>query len=272
MDIRKLSVRTISGIIYIGIIIAAILSGTYAVALLAILFSVLAVIEFAKICSDLSVKRIPTLILDIVGCICLSLGTFYVPLFLWIIILIARFVEELYIVSDNPLKSLSHSMVSQLYIGLPLGCMVAIADNFCSPTVLLAVFIFIWINDTGAFVIGSLFGRNRLFERISPKKSWEGFFGGVVFNCITAALLCHFVSDYFALPTDYWQWLGLACIVSVFATWGDLVESLIKRHLHIKDSGNMIPGHGGILDRIDSLLLVAPAVYIYLTALEWFVV
>lgn len=121
--------------------------------------------------------------------------------------------------------------------------------NSTIPMILLAMFFFIWINDTGAFLVGSMAGRHRLFERISPKKSWEGFFGGLFF-CIGFAFLCRYCLDgLFNLEhvgADIGFWLGMAITVSVFGTWGDLVESLIKRGLHIKDSGNLIPGHGGI--------------------------
>ena len=138
--------------------------------------------------------------------------------------------------------------------------------NSTLPMILLAMFFFIWINDTGAFLVGSMAGRHRLFERISPKKSWEGFFGGLFF-CIGFAFLCRYCLDgLFNLEhvgADIGFWLGMAITVSVFGTWGDLVESLIKRGLHIKDSGNLIPGHGGILDRIDSLLLVLPSIFLY---------
>ena len=123
----------------------------------------------------------------------------------------------------------------------------------------------IWLNDTGAFCVGSMIGRRRLFERISPKKSWEGFWGGMAFSIIAGILLYLFGDGIFGVFDDSpWRWVALGIVVPVFATWGDLAESLLKRTVHVKDSGHLIPGHGGILDRIDSLLLVSPAVVIFL--------
>ena len=127
----------------------------------------------------------------------------------------------------------------------------------------LAMFMFIWINDTGAFCVGSLIGRRRLFERISPKKSWEGFWGGLVF-CIAFSIFFALVFDkfFYNLPVNIF--IAFAIVVSVFATFGDLFESLLKRSAGVKDSGKIMPGHGGILDRIDSLLMVGPICFCFL--------
>ena len=119
--------------------------------------------------------------------------------------------------------------------------------------------IFIWINDTGAFLVGITIGRHRLFERISPKKSWEGFIGGLIFSFITAWVFSLFYDNFSLI-----QWLGLSLTISISSTFGDLCESLLKRTIHIKDSGHILPGHGGLLDRFDSVLLAAPAAYIYI--------
>ncbi len=268
MDIKKLAIRTVSGVIYAGIIVVCIFLGIDAIIALGVLFGTLAVIEFSKISGLLNRTNIPILLLDIAGIISLCFGIYGFPIIIWIAIIIARFIEQLYIQSDDSVKSLTTSMMSQIYIGIPMGCMVAIADIFNNPMLLLALFIFIWVNDTGAFITGSLIGKHRLFERISPKKSWEGFFGGLLFNIGLAILFNYTCSAFFGFPAKIMLWITFAIIVTLFSTWGDLVESLIKRNLHIKDSGNLIPGHGGILDRIDSLLLVAPAVLIYLIILD----
>ncbi len=135
--------------------------------------------------------------------------------------------------------------------------------------VLLAMFILIWLSDTGAFCVGSLMGRHKLFKRISPKKSWEGFFGGLLF-CLAASAFFYFYGNGVFGYLNLWQLLGMGAVVCVFGTWGDLVESLIKRSLGVKDSGSLLPGHGGILDRIDSLLLVTPALLLYLVGVNWF--
>lgn len=267
MDLRKLLTRTVSGLIYCLIIVAAIFAGYWGVATLGCLFGLLACIEFAKISHELNTIELPTIIADIAGCMSLAL----IPVepllaFAWILIIMGRMILQLYIKSMHPLKDLAHSMMSQIWIGGPMLVMSMIAV-FWDPKILLAMFLFIWINDTGAFLVGSLLGKHRLFERISPKKSWEGFFGGLVFNLGFAVLFYYTGNKFFGMEQMHaglGVWLGMAAVVTIFGTWGDLLESLIKRNLNIKDSGNLIPGHGGILDRIDSLLMVLPAVFIYL--------
>lgn len=127
---------------------------------------------------------------------------------------------------------------------------------------LIALFATIWINDTGAYIIGVSFGKHRLFERVSPKKSWEGFFGGAL-----AALAAGYVFSVFIPDLTLVQWLLFSQIVVVFGTFGDLIESLLKRTIGTKDSGNILPGHGGFLDRFDSMLLAAPVIFIYLSFL-----
>lgn len=261
---KKLLTRTLSGLIYCGIIIVAIWFGLDTINALALLFGTLGIIEFTKICGNLTRERVPIILLDVSGVLALSMAPYIFPLLAWIGILILRFIFELYLNEEDPLKSLSESVLGQIYIGLPLGCMVLIASWFSSPMILLAIFFLIWINDTGAFITGCTFGKHRLFERISPKKSWEGFWGGLILSLMAAYLFGIYCQNFFGWHQNIWIWLGLAIITTIFGTWGDLVESLIKRTLHLKDSGNIIPGHGGILDRIDSLLLVAPASMIYM--------
>lgn len=263
MDFKKLLIRSVSGLIYIGIIIGCIFWGIIPLTVMAAVFAALGVIEFEKITHELNAKTIPTMILDIVGAICLTFGWMGYPLAIWLFVIICRMTLQLYIKSDSPLADLAKSMMTQLYIGLPLGIMAYMGNSFGLHFVL-AIFFMIWINDTGAFLVGSTLGRHRLFERISPKKSWEGFFGGLVFNMVAGLLFFTYGRIFFDLEDfSLWQSIALGAVVTVFGTWGDLIESMIKRNLQIKDSGNIIPGHGGILDRIDSLLLVMPAVLLY---------
>lgn len=262
MNIKSLLIRSASGLVYIAIVIGCVLWGSFPLSFLAAAFAALAIVEFEKITHELSKATIPTLLLDIAGGICLAFGWMLYPLILWIFVLLCRMTMELYIKSPTPLANLAKSLMSQLYIALPLGLMAAMGQ-WWGTHIVLAVFCMIWINDTGAFLVGSMIGKNRLFERISPKKSWEGFFGGLAFN-ILAGYVCATCWPEFFDFFGIWKWIILGCVVTLFATWGDLVESLIKRTLHIKDSGNLIPGHGGILDRIDSLLFVMPAVLVYL--------
>ena len=132
----------------------------------------------------------------------------------------------------------------------------------------LSVFIFLWTNDTGAYVSGSLFGRHKLFPRISPGKSWEGSIGGGILVLVVAGFIGYF-ANMGATPhiLDIPAWTGLGLVVVIFGTWGDLVESLFKRTLGIKDSGKILPGHGGMLDRFDSSLMAIPAAVVYLYTL-----
>lgn len=179
-------------------------------------------------------------------------------------------VSELYRQADNPIRNWALAFASQIYIALPFSLLPFISIRYDAVENLmqyewiytLAIFIFLWTNDTGAYLVGSLFGRYvpyKLFPRISPKKSWIGSLGGVMLTIIAAAVIEHYAAG---LPL--WQWIGLALTVCIFGTWGDLVESLIKRQVGIKDSGKILPGHGGFLDRFDSALLAIPGAVIYL--------
>lgn len=269
MDIKKLLIRAASGLIYVGIIIGCIFWGPVPFSWLAALFSTLAIIEFEKITHELTVKTIPTITLDIVGAICIVFGWMIYPMAIWLFVLVCRLILQLYIRDGSPLSDLSKSMMTQLYIGLPLGVMTFIG-TWVSLSLIMTIFFMIWINDTGAFLVGSTLGRHRLFERISPKKSWEGFFGGLIFNMVAGVLFYVYGSNFFGIEfMNLSESIILGVIVTLFGTWGDLIESMVKRNLHIKDSGNIIPGHGGILDRIDSLLLVMPTVLVYLCILNF---
>ena len=161
-------------------------------------------------------------------------------------------------------------MLSQLYVALPIALLNEFAFQYklteCSViyfTILtLFIFVFILMSDSGAYCVGSLIGKHRLFERISPKKSWEGSIGGGVFSIASSFVFAHYFSF-----LSVWEWAGLALVVVIFGTWGDLTESLMKRQLGIKDSGHILPGHGGMLDRFDSALLAIPAAVVYLYVL-----
>jgi cytidylyltransferase family len=190
----------------------------------------------------------------------------------YLFLILYLFISELYKKQSNPLNNWAYAMMSQIYIALSFALLNVLAYHSSAtesvsqynPILPLSIFIFNWVNDTGAYCTGMLFGKHRLFERISPKKSWEGSIGGAVFSIIAAIVLAHFFTF---LSTGVW--IGLGLTVVVFGTWGDLTESLMKRTLGIKDSGNILPGHGGMLDRFDSTLMAVPAavVYLYLVGL-----
>ena len=178
---------------------------------------------------------------------------------------LVRAIAQLYVPIGDPIKSLLTSYGGYLYIACPLLASVGILVAF-NAGLLLAIFLMIWCNDTGAYLAGVSMGRHKLCERISPKKTWEGFIGGMLL-CTAAAVAAYYLLDGLRIGTspvlpfrglELWQIIVIGITVSIVATWGDLVESLLKRAAHVKDSGHVIPGHGGILDRIDSLLLVMP--------------
>ena len=191
----------------------------------------------------------------------------------YVLLLLYMMISELYLKKENPILNWAYSMFSQLYIALPFAMLNILAFNYdptyssvsYNPILPLSIFIFLWLNDTGAYCIGSLIGKHRLFERISPKKSWEGSIGGGVVAIGVSFVLAH----YFPFMS-MWEWAGLALVVVIFGTWGDLTESLLKRQLHVKDSGTILPGHGGMLDRFDSALMAIPAAVAYIYALTWF--
>ncbi|SCM57728.1 Phosphatidate cytidylyltransferase [Petrimonas mucosa] len=182
-----------------------------------------------------------------------------------IIYLLILFVSAIFINRKDILHAIIYSFFGQIYITLPLSILMLLSyqhqslSNDYHFAFVLAIFIFIWVNDTAAFVVGSLLGKHKFIERISPRKTVEGFIGGILFSVLASFALSTFFTNYTLL-----FWIGFGIVSALFGSLGDLFESLIKRTYEVKDSGTLIPGHGGILDRIDSLLIAIPAVYIYL--------
>lgn len=243
------------------------------------LFTALAVNEFIKIVSEGGEVSVSRPIVIVGSCylffaFCINSLTQNESLILFVpylIFLLYHYIKELYSEHDNPIANLGVIMLSQLYVVLPLSlinvlaftsfsCFSAKADFFALP---LSMYIFIWINDTAAYLSGVTLGKHKLFPRISPKKSWEGAIGGALATIASAFGVAHFFTF-----MNVWQWVGMALVVVIFGTFGDLTESMMKRHLCIKDSGHILPGHGGILDRLDSMLFAIPAVVVYLFVLS----
>jgi phosphatidate cytidylyltransferase len=178
----------------------------------------------------------------------------------YLLYVVSVLISELYKKHPDPILQMAYIFLGQCYVALPLALLnVLIFSNqaYYFPFIL-SLFLFIWMNDTGAYAVGVLFGKHRLFPRISPKKSWEGFFGGLVLAVASSFIFAHFNQE---IPV--YHWVGISVSVVLFSTWGDLIESLMKRTLEVKDSGNALPGHGGFLDRFDSLLLAVYAVLFY---------
>jgi phosphatidate cytidylyltransferase len=164
-----------------------------------------------------------------------------------------------------PFHNIAITLAGIIYIGIPFSMLNGIAypeikaGQGYSPHILLGMIYMIWANDTGAYIVGRKFGKHKLFERISPNKTWEGSFGGAFFALIGAYIISIFYTDIALI-----DWLIISLIVIVMGTFGDFVESLLKRSLNIKDSGTILPGHGGILDRFDSIIMAAPFVLLYI--------
>jgi len=264
--------RTLSGFVFVLVILGSILLHSYAFMLVFSIVTALAVREFHRL-TNVKAQIEVNSFLAIIGAV-LLFGTSYLhaaniiryPVYsVYGLYLVVVLVSELYRRKVNPINNWAYFILGQLLIALPFALLNFIAFIDASaykPLILIAVFATIWVNDTGAYIFGITFGKHRLFERISPKKSWEGFVGGAL-----SALASGFVFSLFIPEITLLQWLIFSEIVVVAGTFGDLLESQLKRTVDIKDSGNVIPGHGGLLDRFDSMLLAAPVIFIYLSFL-----
>lgn len=273
--------RTITGVLFIAVLIGSILYHPISFGALFVIISMLTIYEFGQVVNNHSenicINKTITMLggaymfLSFMGfCMDATDAKVFIP---YLLLLLYLMISELYLKREQPILNWAYAMLSQLYIALPFALLNLLAFhndpafNIVSynPVLPLSIFIFIWLNDTGAYCIGSLLGKHRLFERISPKKSWEGSIGGGIVAIASAFVFAHF----FPLMSTF-AWIGLALVVVVFGTWGDLTESLLKRQLHVKDSGKILPGHGGMLDRFDSALMAIPAAVVYLYALTLF--
>lgn len=182
-------------------------------------------------------------------------------------------VAELYRKHDKPFNSIAHTLFCLLYVAVPFSLFPFSAYSrvginpiitqegiVFSPGIVIGFFILIWVNDAGAYLTGITTGKHRLMESISPKKSWEGFFGGIVLTTLMAWLLSGWLGVF-----DKVEWIIVALIVAIGGTFGDLIESMLKRSTGIKDSGTIMPGHGGFMDRFDSTLTSFPLVFLFLS-------
>jgi phosphatidate cytidylyltransferase len=272
--------RAITGLIFVAVLIGCIIGGPLSFGVLFYIISALATVEFCNLMNKHEGVNMNRNIC-VLGSLAMFLSFFYYGLnpaetsvFIpYLIIIVYLMISELYLKKENPLNSWAYAMLSQLYVGLPFALLNVLAFQSTDPEATygylfilpLSIFIFNWINDTGAYCTGMLLGKHPLFKRISPKKSWEGSIGGAVFSIAGAFALANFFPILSTL-----EWVGLGLTVVVFGTWGDLTESLMKRHLGIKDSGNILPGHGGMLDRFDSAIMAIPAAVVYLYFISLF--
>lgn len=269
MNLKNLIIRSLSGAIYVALIVLGVITTNWAYVAFSAIFTFLGTREFLVMTKREGAKL--NLWIDVIGAtLVVVLGGYFnviqktnsvqIISATLLVYMLLRSIIQLYNKKESPINSLAYSMFSFIYIVIPMLSMGAIYMQ--SQLLLLLAFVMIWMNDTGAFLVGCTIGKHRLFERISPKKSWEGFWGGLVFSVLSGVAYYYFVDQAQAQGLPFYVILGV--ITSIFATFGDLVESMFKRSIGVKDSGNLIPGHGGILDRIDSLLFVLPATALYL--------
>ena len=283
---RNFIVRTITAVFFVAAIVSCFLR-PLAMVLLFALVTGLTIWEFTGLVNDRNGVTVNRMISTVAGVYFflamagynsgITPSAVFIP---YLITLIYLMVAELYLKQEDPIHDWAYTMLSQLYIALPFSLISVLAFRSAGSDILyawqipLSVFVFLWINDTGAYLCGSLLGRHKLFPRISPGKSWEGSIGGGLLVILSAWGLSHLCTTgalgdcpHVLSPLEY---MGLGLTVVVFGTWGDLVESLFKRTLGIKDSGNILPGHGGMLDRFDSSLMAIPAAVVYLYTLPYF--
>lgn len=266
-------VRALSGIVYIALIVGTILGGEVYFFFLTTLFSVIGMYEFTQMVhigdrfesSYLRVTAIDCLFSAFVPLLAFLPN----PAMLYLTVLITYFLVRATIglndLRDHAFREVMKSITGLIYVSTPLLALnLLYSSGERMHEFVLLMFVMIWLNDTGAFCVGSLLGRRKLCQRLSPKKSWEGFWGGMA-CCVIFSVVCN--SYYNTLNIECWEWVVLGIVISLMSTWGDLFESLLKRTVKVKDSGKLIPGHGGILDRIDSLLFVGPTTYIYMQLL-----
>ena len=273
--------RLISGTIYVALIVLVLLlSMVWGLWILLSVFAVAGIIEFNRL-TGVNRPYIFRIVLDCAAAVWLLYATaqygmaishglgIFLPYLLYLLYVVCR---STFLPHQAMLPSLGNSVIGQLYIAVPLALTIRltlVVDPFSSMTqynglLLFAIFFFIWVNDTGAYLVGSRWGKRRLAPSISPKKSVEGSIGGLLLVLLSAVVL-----RLLLFPELSWlRILLIATVVAVFGTIGDLFESSLKRQAGVKDSGKLIPGHGGILDRIDSLLLAVPAVYLLLAFLD----
>lgn len=296
---KSLLVRAITGAIIVAAIIGCIIMGPFSFMLLfaAIIFGVLC--EFYNLINvsrEVHIMKWHSLggVIMFLCFFCQAshvadpvipdLGNYVFMVYL--VYMMIMFISRLYSKQENPIRELAYIILGQIYIALPLSLLNSIAfHSIAIPLgdiyedynviLLLALFFFLWCNDTGAYITGVSFGRHRLFERVSPKKSWEGFFGGLIFNVLLGLVFCQASFwGFFGLDLHELQhysrldWIGIGVTVSIFGTFGDLVESFIKRGVGVKDSGKLLPGHGGLWDRFDSLILAAPAMLFFIVVIS----
>lgn len=263
----NLTQRIISGLIYGVVSIACISLSSISYVLFFFIVMLIGLNEFYKLIDKLGFKinRVLTTISSILFFLtALSFYNFteYTKLFLALSIfsILVIFIRALFQKENNSFSSVSSSLISIFYIALPftLTNLIAFQNSNFQYELILASFILVWLSDTGGYFVGVKFGKRKLMEKISPKKSWEGVLGSILFSIIGGMLISYYFKTH-----SFYEWIILAIIICISSILGDLIESMFKRNAGIKDTGNILPGHGGVLDRFDSIIFVIPIIYIF---------
>ena len=264
---KNIVVRTLTGIVFISLVIGSVLINPFAFMGVFFVVAMLGLYEFFRMGSVPKAFIYPGLISGAVLYLISALFSHgaigYKWFFLMPLVLIALVIYALYHKNQAPFQIIAYTFFGVLYICVPLSLLNFLYSPFtiiqgCSTQLLTGFFIITWTTDTAAYLSGMAFGRHKLFERISPGKSWEGSIGGAVFAMLPAWLLSLVFKD-----IELIHWIIISLIIVVGGTYGDLSESMLKRSFGLKDSGRILPGHGGILDRFDSVLFSAPLVLMY---------
>ena len=263
-------IRAITGFLFVIILLAGTYYGEYTASFLFLIIITLGVRELFNIAKK-DEKISPHGVWGIVICgisfIIFALTTQDLIdnkyLFTIIPLLFSTFIIELFRKKEKPFVNLSYTILGIIYITVPFSMLYELGfhqnEEKYNYQIIIGFFILLWANDTGAYLAGRYLGKHKLFERISPKKTWEGSIGGAIISLSSAYFISLFYNH-----LELSNWIIISIIVTIFGGLGDLVESMFKRSLNIKDSGSIMPGHGGILDRFDGLLLAVPFVYFYL--------
>lgn len=288
---KNFIIRTVTSVLFVIVLVGCIIADRSSFHILFAIISGMTIWEFTGIVNknaDLQVNRFITTVAGVylfLAVMAFNMNVCGSDVFIpYLVSIIYLMISEIYFDRKNSIYNWAFALMAQLYIALPFSLLntlvyVAVPQQFDSPIVtytpvfVLSVFIFLWCNDAGAYCVGSLIGKNKLFPRISPGKSWEGSIGGGVIAIIVSQVIPFIINKY-GIPAPVFPplaWAGLALFVVLFGTWGDLVESLLKRKLGIKDSGHILPGHGGMLDRFDSTIMAVPAVVVYIYTVNQFI-
>lgn len=261
--------RAITAFFFTIVMLGSIFLGSYTFTGFYLLLSLAALLEFFRLMNTSGIRPQRNIAMLAAASIFLMTSGFHLLqlnskyLFLLVPLIFSVFISELYKKSDMPFANISYTFAGLIYVTVPFCFFYSLGflenGGVYSFHLPLAFLLMLWANDTGAYLFGMKFGKRKLFERHSPKKTWEGFFGGV----FTSMLVSYLVAIQFT-EMQLWVWAGMAGLIACFGTLGDLVESMLKRSLNAKDSGTFLPGHGGLLDRFDGLLIAAPVVYTYL--------